>query len=312
MPIDLQSVLCVLIGILSVNVLDGEEVPQTGNAAAVIHVKECRILLDDERQLASGQSGVVSKVHVREGDRVKKEQLLVELDAAIPMAALAIAEKESENDVNVRYARKAAELAATEYDLAIAANREQEQTFTNIEIEKLRLEKERSTLQIDVAMHDLKVAQLKRDEAKTVVDSFKITAPTDGLVTRVYQRTGEAVTTGAPILEMKKSSTVRIEADLKIEHLQDVEPGVRVKVVPTMVRAGRNPQEQYPEGEIFFVDVSADLVSQTVRILALVDNRQGKLIPGLQAELIIMPSKVEDREAPGSSDESSEGPAEDQ
>lgn len=290
--------------------LEGGEDGSTAEKPREIRVQRSRILLEDQRELASGQSGVIAKVRVREGDRVTEGQVLVELDAAIPKAALAVAEKEAENDVDVRFARKAAEVAATEYKLALAANREQEQTFSDIEIEKLRLEKERSALQIEVAEHQLKVARLRQEEAKTVVDSYQITAPIDGLVTRVFQRGGEAVAAGDPLLELKHASTVRIEADLGIEYLADVKPGVAVQVIPTIFPPGYENQEDFPRGKIFFVDVSADLVTRSVRVLAEVENRNGWLIPGLQAELIILPSEEKNGTTVESSEDSTTRPPE--
>ena len=255
-----------------------------------IRINECQITLMAERFLASGQNGIVSKVHVREGDLIEKGQLLAELDASVPKATLAIAEKQAENDVNVRFARAAARVAHAEYDSALEANKQQRNTFSRIELDKLRLEEERSILQTEVSSHEFRVNQLRRDEAVAIVESYRIVAPMNGVVARVYKSPGEAVQVGESLLQCQSTDTVHVEAHVQIRQLRHVKKGCQVTVMPVTPHPAVESQAATPNGSVFFVGVAADLVSQTVRVLVEVDNQNGLLLAGTEAVLEITPS----------------------
>lgn len=252
-----------------------------------IEIRDARISLADQRLLAGGQTGLIAEVGVREGDQVATGQVLATLDDRVPRANLAVVTKEADNDIDVRFARKAAEVAKTEYRQAVAANDLEPQTFSEIEVEKLKLEQERSLLQIEVAEHQQELNRLRRSEAESLVATHQIVAPLDGVVTRVFKRAGEAVQAGEPLLEIKRTDVVHVEADLPVEFLGVVQPGDTVIVRPQFVPRGRDRRPEPPRGTIFFVDVSADSVARTVRILVEVENREGALIAGLRADLTI-------------------------
>jgi len=269
-----------------------EEISRT---PSVIRVKECQIILTSERLLASGQSGIVSIVQVREGDRVHQGQLLAELDASVSKATLAIAVKQAENDVNVRFARAAARVAQAEYESALDANRRQKGTFTRIELDKLRLEEERSLLQTEVADHEFDVNQLRRDEAAALVESYRIVAPMNGIISRVFKSPGEAVQVGESLLECQSTDKVHVEAHVDIRLLQLVGKGRQVTVVPMTPHPAAKVDATGLEGTVFFVGVFADLVSQTVRVLVEVDNQSGLLLAGTEAVLEIAPPSAATR-----------------
>lgn len=260
---------------------------------AAIRIKNCKISLADERELASGQTGIIAKIHVREGDEVKKGQLLVELEAAVPEASLAVAAKEAENDVDVRFAKVAAKVAEAEYRLSLAANEQQPETFSHIELEKLRLEEERSELQIEVSSHEYAVAQLKRDEAETVVDTYRIVAPADGIISKRTKDEGEAVQVGETVLEFVNPGVMHILGDLPVEYLGRVKRGTRVKVVPEIPHPMNADQEQLPEGDVLFVGFTVYDVSRSVDLFAEVDNSSGMLLAGTVADLIVLPPAEE-------------------
>ena len=281
----LISIALVLI-FLTAGPVSAEDIPAT---PSVVRVKECQITLASERLLASGQSGIVSIVHVREGDQVHQGQLLAELDASVSKATLAIAVKQAENDVNVRFARAAARVAQAEHESALEANRRQKGTFTRIELDKLRLEEERSLLQTEVADHEFDVNQLRRDEATALVESYRIVAPMNGIISRVFKSPGEAVQVGESLLECQSTDKVHVEAHVDIRLLQLVGKGRQVTVVPATPHPAAKADATGLEGTVFFVGVFADLVSQTVRVLVEVDNQSGLLLAGTEAVLEITP-----------------------
>lgn len=256
---------------------------------SVIRVEECHITLAAERQLASGQSGIISVVHAREGDRVKKGQLLAELDATVPKATLAIAAKQAENDVNVRFARASARVASAEYRAAVDANKRRSGAFPPIQMQKMQLEEERSILEMEVSKHEFAVNKLRRDEAAALVASYRIVAPMNGLISRVFKSSGEAVQVGESVIQCQSTDKVHVEAHVNIKLLPLVTKGRHVKVIPTTPHPAIDPDAAAFDGTVFFVGVFADLSTDTVRVLVEVDNQHGLLLAGTDAVLEITP-----------------------
>jgi RND family efflux transporter MFP subunit len=265
----------------------GSDVGTAQEKQIAFEVANCNILLSDERMLAVGQTGNIARIHVREGDRVQQGQLLAELDVSVPQAALAVAEKLAENDVDVRFAKVAAKVAEAEYALALAANEQTPETFSEIELEKLKLEQERSRLQIEVAQQEYDANQLRRDEARALVESYRLLAPAEGLISRVYKRPGAAVQSGEQLLEFKGTKTLRIEGDLPVRALGSVRTGAKVTVIPEEghppIPAGMSPHT----GTLFFLDVSVNSSSKEARFLVEIENPKGLLWAGFNATVLI-------------------------
>ncbi|MCH2202652.1 MAG: efflux RND transporter periplasmic adaptor subunit [Fuerstiella sp.] len=251
------------------------------NGPAVTKIPECQILLADNPLLASGQSGIVAKVYVREGDRIRRGQLLAELDASVPKATLAVATKQTENDVNVRYAQAAADVALAEYEAAQESNRIQPNTFRRIEMRKLRLEQERSRLETEVSVHEFELNELRRDEAAALVRSYRIVAPIDGIVSGVFKSPGEAVQVGEAMLQCHSTEKIHVEAFVEIPVLSSLRKGQQVNVVPEIPNPAVESARTDVDGTVFFIGVLAEV--NTVRVLVEVDNRDGLLLAGTDA-----------------------------
>ena len=251
------------------------------NSPAVTSIPECQILLVDHPLLASGQSGIVARVYVREGDRITKGQLLAELDASVPKATLAVATKQTENDVNIRYAQAAADVALAEYEAAQESNRIQPNTFRRIEMRKLRLEEERSRLETEVSIHEFELNELRRDEAAALVRSYRIVAPIDGVVSGVFKSPGEAVQVGEAMLQCHSTEKVHIEAFVEIPVLRSLKKGQQVNIIPEIPNPAIDSEKPNVKGTVFFIGVLAEV--NTVRVLVEVDNQNGLLLAGTDA-----------------------------
>ena len=264
-------------------------------AAAVskttILMKDCRIKLIRQVTLASDRTGILDFVEPHEGDRVAAGRKIAALRSAVAAAALATAEARATNDVDVRYAVKAAELAQVEYEKALQANRQVPKgglpIVPDIEVRRLKLKAEGNRLQIKKAELEQQINRLMRDEAKATLVTYQIVAPFDGIVTRMFKSAGEAVRQGDPILELTNTAWVRVEGYVGIGNLSRVKPGTPVTVgldIPTADPAVKN---KVFEGRIVFVDVSAEPVTSRIRVWAKVANPDNILKAGLKATMML-------------------------
>jgi RND family efflux transporter MFP subunit len=271
-----------------------------------VELQRCHIKLIDHATLASDRNGILAFVDPDEMDEVREGQIVARLKDEIAAAALATAEKQATNDIEVRYAVKAAELAHVEHEKAVQANERRSglQVVPDIEVRRLKLAAERSDLQIEQAEHQLELNRLARDEARTNLDAHRVEAPFDGIVTRVYKKKGEAVRQGDPILELVNTDRVRVEGQAEIVDAWDIKPGDRVEVrlEELPARPNRRPEvqqlfsarpevQQVFEGRIVFVDVTAESTSGRVRVWAEVANRDNILVAGLTARMTIYPER---------------------
>jgi multidrug efflux pump subunit AcrA (membrane-fusion protein) len=77
---------------------------------AGIVIGDCRVRLLNEVQLSSARTGTL-EVAVTEGETVKSGSVVAQLRDRLQRVGHAIAQREAANDIDVRFARKASELA---------------------------------------------------------------------------------------------------------------------------------------------------------------------------------------------------------
>lgn len=260
-------------------------------AAGPIQLEECRIKLIDQVTLASDRPGVLKFVEPEEGDHVKKSQQVASLKDAVARAELAVARKKATDDVQVRYARKAKEVAEKEYEKNLQANKEFPGAVPDVEVIRSKLAAERAVLQIEKAQHDQEINKLTAEESEAKLETYQVVAPIDGIVTRVWKSEGEAVNQGDKILEVSSTDRVRVEGYLPIEDMWRVEPGSAVQVQLNVPEVELPVEDETFKGHIVFVDVAVEPVTRQVRVWAEVQNRENILRAGLTADMTIYPNQ---------------------
>lgn len=268
----------------------GDQAPIKKTPAGIrsIDIANCSIKLLDDVVLSSDRGGVIGRLDVREGDAVRERDLVVLLKDEVARAALATAEREADSDIEIRYAEKAAEVARAEYDKALDANRRVEGTVPAVEVRRLKLAAEKSTLEIESARYRHDLNGLKRDETAVQVQTFRVEAPFDGIVTRVHRAKGESVRQGDPILELSNTRRVRVEGYIALRDTWGVSAGQEVRVRLDLPDVDLPVEKEIFPGRVVFVDVKAAPVTGGVRVWAEVENADNVLRAGLTARMQIL------------------------
>ncbi|MBM82995.1 MAG: hypothetical protein CMJ78_20730 [Planctomycetaceae bacterium] len=261
-------------------------------AESPIDISRCRIQLIDHVILASDRPGILEFVEPEEGDTVESGQMIAKLKDDVAKASFDTAAKRAENDVQIRYAKKAREVAEAELKMAVQTNDKLPNTVPLIEIERLRLAEEKGRLQIEQAEVEHLIAGLTSDEAKAQLETYSVDAPFTGKVTRVYKKRGEAVRQGDPILELVSTRRVKVEGYINIEHVWSVKPGTPVEVRLDIPDRDLPQEKRTFKGHISFVDVKVQPVTRQCRVWAEVVNEDNILRMGLNARMQIMPRKT--------------------
>ena len=250
-------------------------------------LSKCQVKLIDSVTLASDRPGVIAYVEPEEGDSVRKKQQIVLLKDEIAAAMLNVAKKKAENDVQIRFAKAAGEVARLEYEKMLDANRKVLGAFPAIDVEKAKLNWDKAVLQAENAELEFSVAKLEVAKAEEELKSFKVEAPFDGKVRRILKREGEAVRQGDPILELVSTRRVKVEGYLPIEDVGNVKPGDTVLVQIDIPNRDLEIEKEIFEGKVVFIDPLVSPVTHAARVWAEVHNPGERLIEGLYTKMKI-------------------------
>lgn len=209
-----------------------------------------------EMRLSFKMGGVIRKIHVREGDVVKKGQRLAEIEL-------------TEVGAQVEQARQLAEKAAR--DLRRGENLYADQVISLEQLQDLRTQ--------------ASVAEAQYRSAAFNLGYSVITAPSDGTVLRKLVEERELVAPGAPVLLFGESGggfVVRAAlADREIVHVKRGDKGeVRMDAFPGQVMTGT----------IVEVSSAADPRTGLFQVEVQFDDPPPRLVSGLVARLRLAPT----------------------
>ncbi|MBM3487532.1 MAG: efflux RND transporter periplasmic adaptor subunit, partial [Alphaproteobacteria bacterium] len=191
------------------------------------------------------QTGVVSKINFREGQRVTAGVTLVELDAS---------ERQADLD-NLRAQRDEARTK-----LARAKQ------LRNLTMSEARIDE----LETQVRAAE---ARLRASEAR--LDDLRITAPFNGRVGLRQVSLGALVQPGAVITTLDDVAIIKVEFSIPEIALPRLRVGLPVKASTPGV------QNRVLEGQVNVVDSRVDPATRSVRVNAQFDNGDDALKPGL-------------------------------
>jgi RND family efflux transporter MFP subunit len=212
---------------------------------------------DQDAVINAELGGLISEIHVNEGDRVEKGQSLVSIDASMVNAS--IKEVQTQLDYANYLLKKQEELKSrdigSEFDYEGALN------------------------QVNSLKSKLNTLELQRSKAN-------ILAPFSGVIDQVFAKQGQMASPQGPVLRIVNTNEITITADLSEKHLKNIKVGTVVKV------SFPNFKDTTIAVKISSVANYIDPTNRTFRITATVKNNK-ILVPNMLAELEITDIKEE-------------------
>jgi membrane fusion protein (multidrug efflux system) len=156
---------------------------------------------DNNVHMSAELGGTVKDILVKEGQSVRKGQLLVKLDGS--SVASQIAEL-----------RNALELATTAYE------RQKRLWDQNIgsEMQYLQAKNNKDDLENKIATVNSQLAK------------YSITAPISGIVDKIYINEGEVASPGSPVVQVVNNKKINVEADIAESHVGKFKVGDAVTI----------------------------------------------------------------------------------
>ena len=227
-------------------------------------------------QLRPRVSGYIESVNYREGDEVKKGQVLFTIDDRSYRAALEQARAE------LARARSQASLARSESGRS-------EKLIGSQAISREVWEQRRSAA--SQAQADVLAAEAAVDMAQLNLDFTRVTAPIDGRASRAMITAGNLVTAGdsasvLTTLVSQQSMYVYFDVDENtfLHYQAMARQGQQRHALP--VEIALVGEQGYPhQGKVDFLDNQLTASTGTIRMRALLDNQQRQFTPGLFARV---------------------------
>jgi RND family efflux transporter MFP subunit len=253
----------------------------------------CNVILFEEAVLAFERPGILGAIDVQEGDLVHSGQFVAKLQDDVAKASLAVAEETANSDIDIRYAEVAAEVAQTEVDKMISANKKVPGTVPDVDVQRGRLNAVKTALEVEKARHTRDLNVLKAKEAAAQLATYRLDAPFDGFVSRVHLTKGASVKQGDPVIKLVSTRKLKVEGQVEVRDAALLRPGAKVKVQPILSEGTGNEAGKSFSGKLVFIDVESTALSGTVRVWAEVENVDNLLRAGQTATMTILPSRPE-------------------
>lgn len=249
-------------------------------------LERCLVSLIQEAKVPAREAGVLEELLAREGDVVKRGDLIARIDDNQPQMERRKAKAEhdqavakAESDVDVRYAVAAEKVAQVEYEKAAESDRKVPGSVTRVELNRLQLNEQKSELQIEQAQLERKVAEMAAiskgvevDAAENSIERRLIKSPLDGVVVQVFPHQGEWMQPGDPLARVVRTDTLRVEGYVDSGRWNPEQVRDRPVTVEVPLAGGR--RETF-KGRIVFTSPIVESGGD-YRVFAEVENRQAE------------------------------------
>lgn len=213
---------------------------------------------DEQVEIRSEVSGIAEKIFFEEGAKVAKGQVLVKI-----------------NDLELR-----AQAGETKTRQTLASENERRA--------KLLLEKEAiSQEEYDIASADFKSAQSQTQLINAQIAKTSIRAPFSGTIGLRNISPGTYVTPDMLIASLVNSDRVKITFSIPEKYASQV----KVNSTITFTTAG---QKDEFTAEVYALEPAIDVATRTLRIRAIANNKEGRLLPGTFANVSLPLKMVDD------------------
>jgi multidrug efflux pump subunit AcrA (membrane-fusion protein) len=257
----------------------------------------CVVKAGQDVRLSARRQGFLAQIKIREGLMVKKGDVVAVLDDTEVKQKLRISELEIQkarleaSDVNVAYAKTAAEGEAAKFELVQRAAKDRAVSRTELERAKMDLERaraalEQSKVEADALRAERAIRESHLEAARAEYEQLHIVSPCDGIVVELFTRPGEYVKPGDPVCRVIDPKSLGLAA---VVSLSTFDPEELV---------GRAVTARFTRARGKTIDVSAKITGYNplvvtpvggVRVWAefenLTDADRAKILPGMQGSL---------------------------
>ncbi len=211
--------------------------------------------------------GLVAEVSVKEGDRVKKDDVVVKQDDRSERALLDQAKAQAED--NTRVEAQKATLDQKEVDYKKYEWAQKNGSATSFEVDHAKLDVTIADLSLKLAVVEHAQDQRKYEEAKIHVDQALIRSPISGMVEQTLVKAGESVEQQTKVIRIVSIDPLWIEVPVPLETARTLKEGNEAKVK-------FDDGKELQTGKITHIGSVADAASDTLLVRLEVSNSNAR------------------------------------
>ena len=229
--------------------------------------------------VAAVESGILIGVHVKEGQKVDKDQPLAELNQDVLKLSVEIARTNSEATSAIRAAE--AELKLQTDRLARLQQLRAKDNATEDEVNRAILDREVAEARLLAAQENIAVKRLEHDRIRLQLGQRTVRSPLNGFVTQLLRDVGESISPADPVvMTVVQLDPLLVTFPVPVSMASPLKSGQPLKVKI----AGRN---EPIEGTVELISPIINAESQTVRVKVAVANPEYKFKSGSKCVLVL-------------------------
>jgi len=225
-------------------------------------------------------TGILESIKVDIGDRVSKDDLIATIDDAD------FAQRLEQVKASLKLAEAQHERSRINLD---SAGREFERTEALVraglvpeqQLDLAAAQRDSARADVDLAEATVNRARAALDEAKINFDNTRIAARLSGYIDKRRVDPGALVSPTTPLCDIVKTDPAKVVINVPENDVPLLEVGR-----PTVVKVGRGSIEY--EGEIERIAPTVDVATRTTVTEIAVPNAEGKLRPGMYADVLLV------------------------
>ena len=250
---------------------------------------DCLIQPRETVAISSPVPGYIERVAVDRGDLVREGTVIVQLEASLERATVAVARARIEQESATLSAKVRLEFGVRRYDRTADMFKKELVPLKEMdEAETAKILAEHGVLEVQ---ENMRVARLELERAEAALVLRTIRSPITGIVTDRLLSPGELVDK-APILKLARIDPLRVEVFVPVAMLGRIGVGSRATVVPEA------PVNTPREATVIVVDRIVDAASGTFGVRLEMPNPDNRLPAGLKCKArFAVPGREGDRPA---------------
>jgi RND family efflux transporter MFP subunit len=221
------------------------------------------VISDNQKMITSRFMGFVTSVNVSEGEKVKKGQVLYEIDSR-------------EIDSAKRQAESALQMYQNQYTNVVLNLERHKRLYEKDMVAKYKVE------ELELAKKNLEdmvnISKARLQEVENQYRYLNIKAPNDGVVVSKNIKVGEMAMPGMPAVILSDLSDLKIETEISEGNLRSVRHGTKVEVeIPS--------QGIKTIGTVTAIVPSSNPMTHTFKIKISFKNKNNLVYPGMYAKI---------------------------
>lgn len=248
-------------------------------SAACANPYECLIEPNQSIEIRSSVEGVIEKVLVKRGDRVRAGQVLAQLESHAEMSAVELARYRSEVEGRISTAKNRSDYASKKLE---RSNNLYAKSFVAAQVrDEAEAEKKITESELREATENREIAKYEHRHAVDLLNRRTLRSPIDGVVMDRLLNPGDLAEAGTgrkPILKLVQVAPLRVEVVLPLEAFGKLKMNTQAEVVPEGL-GGRY------SASVSVIDSVFDSASGTFGVRLTLPNAKGDLPAGIRCQV---------------------------